>query len=174
MHHDWKNWLQSSSVTILRGTTLFRQPEENILITWLLTSSTTASTVACQVWGLIDVHSCKLSATLGGSTSTRPGVRKIVLKSQDLQFCWHQQHGDPTVLGGSTKTLSPIVVVILRQQLDYVIIDYAAPTTRHPTKAKFSSSKNRLSFNFRCTRHSGAPPWKIILHTIDFEKLWKP
>jgi hypothetical protein len=29
------------------------------------------------------------------------------------------------------------VVVILRQQLDYVIIDYAVPTMAHPIKAKF-------------------------------------
>jgi hypothetical protein len=35
----------------------------------------------------------------------------------------------PTALGGSTTTSPPIV--ILRQQLDYVIIDYAAPTTPH-------------------------------------------
>jgi hypothetical protein len=34
------------------------------------------------------------------------------------------------------------VIVILRQQLDYVIVDYAAPTTSHPIKAKFSSSKD--------------------------------
>jgi hypothetical protein len=29
------------------------------------------------------------------------------------------------------------MVVILRQQLDYVIIDYAVPTAAHPIKAKF-------------------------------------
>jgi hypothetical protein len=55
----------------------------------------------------------------------------------------------PTALGGSTITSPPIVIVILRQQLDYVyIVDYATPTTPHPIKAKFSSSKNRLSFTF--------------------------
>jgi hypothetical protein len=33
------------------------------------------------------------------------------------------------------------VDVILRQQLDYVIVDYTALTTPHPTKAMFSSSR---------------------------------
>jgi hypothetical protein len=37
----------------------------------------------------------------------------------------------PTALGGSTTTSPPIVDMILRQQLDYVIVDYAAPTTPH-------------------------------------------
>jgi hypothetical protein len=52
----------------------------------------------------------------------------------------------PTTLGGSTTASPPIVVVILRQQLAYlyIIIDYAAPTTPHPIKAKFSSSKSQL------------------------------
>jgi hypothetical protein len=36
------------------------------------------------------------------------------------------------------------VVVVLRQQLDYIIVDYAAPTTPHPIKAKFSSSKKSI------------------------------
>jgi hypothetical protein len=44
----------------------------------------------------------------------------------------------------------------------------AAPTTSHPKKAKFSISKSRFLFTFRRTRHSGAPPWKIILHIVDF------
>jgi hypothetical protein len=43
----------------------------------------------------------------------------------------------PTALGGSTTTSPPIVGTILRQQLDYVIVDYAAPTTPHLIKAKF-------------------------------------
>jgi hypothetical protein len=30
----------------------------------------------------------------------------------------------PTALRGSTTTSPPIVIVILRQQLDYIIIDY--------------------------------------------------
>jgi hypothetical protein len=40
------------------------------------------------------------------------------------------------------------VIVTLRQQLDYVIVDYDAPTAPHPIKAKFFSSKSRLSFTF--------------------------
>jgi hypothetical protein len=48
--------------------------------------------------------------------------------------------------------------MILRQQLDYIIVDYVAPTTPHPIKAKFSSSKSQLSFILCRTRHSGAPP----------------
>jgi hypothetical protein len=48
----------------------------------------------------------------------------------------------PTALGGSTTTSPLIVIVILRQQLDYVIVDYVAPTAPHPIEAKFSSSKN--------------------------------
>jgi hypothetical protein len=47
------------------------------------------------------------------------------------------------------------VVVILQQQLDYVIVDYAAPATPHPIKAKFSSSKRRLSFTFAATDTRG-------------------
>jgi hypothetical protein len=95
--------------------------------------------MACIAWGFIIAHSRKLSATLGGSTSTRPGVRKFTLKIYD--FVDISNATIPTALGGSTTTSPPIVVVILRQQLDYVIIDYAAPTTPHPIKAKFSSSK---------------------------------
>jgi hypothetical protein len=47
----------------------------------------------------------------------------------------------------------------------------AAPTTPHPIKAKFSSSKSQFLFYFHRTGHSGAPLWKIVLHIIDFEKL---
>jgi hypothetical protein len=50
----------------------------------------------------------------------------------------------PTALGGSTTASPPIVITILRQQLNYVIVDYAVPITSHPTKAKFSSFKSRL------------------------------
>jgi hypothetical protein len=75
---------------------------------------------------------------------------------QDLNFVDISNATIPTALGGSTTTSPPIV--ILRQQLDYVIVDYAAPTMPRPIKAKFSSSKNRLLFTFRRTRHSGAPP----------------
>jgi hypothetical protein len=40
--------------------------------------------------------------------------------------------------------------------LDYVIVDYAAPTTPHPIK--LSSLLPRVDYYFRRTRHSGAPP----------------
>jgi hypothetical protein len=56
--------------------------EKNTSITSPSTSSTAASTAACYARGLIAAaHSRKLSATLGGSTSTRPGVRKLTLKT---------------------------------------------------------------------------------------------
>jgi hypothetical protein len=67
-------------------------------------------------------------------------VRKLTLKTCD--FIGISNATIPTALGGSTTTSPPIVVAIL--QLD--IVDYAAPTTPHPIKAKFSSSKNRLLF----------------------------
>jgi hypothetical protein len=77
---------------------------------------------------------------IGGSTSTRPGVRKITLKTCD--FVDISNTAISTALGGSTSTSPPIVIVIIRQQLDYIIVDYAAPSTPHPIKAKFSSSKS--------------------------------
>jgi hypothetical protein len=40
----------------------------------------------------------------------------------------------PTALGGSTTTSLPIVVVILRQQLDYIIIDYGRADHAAPDK----------------------------------------
>jgi hypothetical protein len=67
-------------------------------------------------------------------------VRKLILKTYD--FVDISNATIPTTLGGSTITSPPIVIVILRQQLDYVIVDYAAPTTPHLIKAKFSSSKS--------------------------------
>jgi hypothetical protein len=90
-------------------------------------STTSASTispiVACHAWGLVVAHLCKLSATLGGSTSSCPGVRKITVKTCD--FIDISNTAIPTALGGSTTTSPPIVVVILRQQLTYLcIIDY--------------------------------------------------
>jgi hypothetical protein len=70
-------------------------------------------------------------------------VRKLAFKTRD--FIDISNAMIPTALGGLTITSPPIVVVILRQQLVYLyIIDYAAPTTPHPIKAKFSSSKSRL------------------------------
>jgi hypothetical protein len=67
---------------------------------------------------------------LGGSTSTRPRVRKITLKTCD--FVNISNATILTALGGSTTTSPPIVLAILRQQFDYVIVnynraDYAAP-----------------------------------------------
>jgi hypothetical protein len=114
------------------------------------------STVPCHARGLATAHSRKLSAMLRGSTSTRPGVRKITLKTCD--FVDMSNMAIPTVLGSSTTTSPPIVIVILRQQLDYVIVDYAVLTTPHPIKAKFFSYKSRFLFTFCRTRHSGAPP----------------
>jgi hypothetical protein len=73
-------------------------------------------------------------------------VQKITLKTYD--FVNISNTTIPTALGGSITTSPPIVIVILRQQLDYVIVDYAAPTTPHPIKAKFSSSKSQLLFTF--------------------------
>jgi hypothetical protein len=68
-------------------------------------------------------------------------VRKITLKTYN--FVDISNAMIPTALGGSTTTSPPIVVVILRQQLAYLyIIDYAASSTPHPIKAKFSSSKS--------------------------------
>jgi hypothetical protein len=58
-------------------------------------------------------------------------VRKITLKTYD--FVDFSNATIPTTLGGSTTALPPIVVVILRQQLDYVYIinyDRAAPDKR--------------------------------------------
>jgi hypothetical protein len=51
---------------------------------------------ACYARELVAAHSRKLSATLRGSTSTRPGVRKIILKVYDfVDISTHKQHDDP-------------------------------------------------------------------------------
>jgi hypothetical protein len=47
-------------------------PEKNTSTTSSSTSSTTASTAVCYARGFAAAHSRKLSATIGGSTSTRP------------------------------------------------------------------------------------------------------
>jgi hypothetical protein len=67
-----------------------------------------------------------------GSTSTRPGVWKITLKS--CNFVDISNTAIPTTFGGSTTTSPPIMVEILRQQLDYIYVyfdfdraDHAAP-----------------------------------------------
>jgi hypothetical protein len=86
--------------------------KKNILTTSSSTSSTTVSTVACHARGLTTADSRKLSATLGGSTSTCPGVRKITLKTCDFVDIINATI--PTALGGSTTASPPIVIVILR------------------------------------------------------------
>jgi hypothetical protein len=50
-------------------------------------------------------------------------VRKITLKTCD--FVDISNATIPTTLGGLTTTSPPIVIVILRQQLDYVIVNYS-------------------------------------------------
>jgi hypothetical protein len=49
-------------------------------------------------------------------------VRKITLKT--CNFVDISNAIIPATLGGSTTTLPPIVDTILRQQLDYVIVNY--------------------------------------------------
>jgi hypothetical protein len=105
-------------------------PEKNTLTT----SSSTASTTACHARGLDIAHSRNLSATLGGSISTRFRVRKITLKTCD--FVDISNKAIPTTLMGSTTTSPPIVVVILRQQLAYLyIIDYDHADDSAPDKS---------------------------------------
>jgi hypothetical protein len=61
-------------------------------------------------------------------------VRKITLKTCD--FIDINNATIPTTLGGSTITSPPIVVVILRQQLDYVyIVDYGRADDGAPDKS---------------------------------------
>jgi hypothetical protein len=114
-------------------TTLVGQFEgKNILTTSFSTSSTAASTAACHARGLVITHSHKLSATLGGSTSTHPGVRKLTLNTYD--FIDISNATIPTALGGSITTSPPIVVVIL-QQLNYIIVDYSRADRGAPDKS---------------------------------------
>jgi hypothetical protein len=60
-------------------------------------------------------------------------VRKITLKTCD--FVDISNATIPTALGGSTATSPPIVIVILRQQLDYVIVDYGRVDHAAPDKS---------------------------------------
>jgi hypothetical protein len=60
-------------------------------------------------------------------------VRKFILKTYD--FIDISNATIPTALGGSTTTLPLIVIVILRQQLDYVIIDYGRADRGAPDKS---------------------------------------
>jgi hypothetical protein len=92
---------------------------------------------------------------------------------QDLRFHRHQQRNNPNNARGlddnfaSDRDCDSTITTRLRHRR------LRRATTPHPIKAKFSSSKSQF-LPFRHTRHSGAPPWIIILHIIDFEKLWKP
>jgi hypothetical protein len=99
-------------------------------------------------------------------------VRKITFKTCD--FIDISNATIPTALGGSTTPSPPIVIVILRQQLDYVIVDYAAPTTPRQIKAKFSSSKNRLLFIFATPDTRGLRHEKSSCISLTSKKLRKP
>jgi hypothetical protein len=88
---------------------LFRQLRGKNIST---TSSSTSSTAASHARGLVAAYSRKLSATLGGLTSTRPGVQKIILKTCD--FIDISNATISTTLGGSTTASPSIVIVILR------------------------------------------------------------
>jgi hypothetical protein len=85
--------------------------KKNISTTSPSTSSTAASTAAYHARGLAVAHSRKLLATLGGSTSTRPGVRKLTLKTYNFNDISNTII--PTTFGGLTTTSPPIVIVIL-------------------------------------------------------------
>jgi hypothetical protein len=60
-------------------------------------------------------------------------VRKITLNT--CNFIDISNAMIPTALGGSTTTSPPIVDTILRQQLDYVIIDYGRADRGAPDKS---------------------------------------
>jgi hypothetical protein len=59
-------------------------------------------------------------------------VRKLILKTYD--FVDISNAMIPTTLGGSTTTSPPIVIVILRQKLDYDIVDYGRADHGAPDK----------------------------------------
>jgi hypothetical protein len=63
----------------------------------------------------------------------------------------------PTTFGGSTTASPPIMIVILRQQLDYVIIDYGRANHTALDKSEVFLFQESIIY-FRHTRHSGAPP----------------
>jgi hypothetical protein len=60
-------------------------------------------------------------------------VRNLILKTCD--FIDISNATIPTALGGLTTTSPPIVVVIIRHQLDYVIIDYGRADDGAPDKS---------------------------------------
>jgi hypothetical protein len=89
--------------------------------------------ITLKTYDFVDISNTTIPTTLGGSTSTRPGVRKITLKTYD--FVDISNTAIPTTLGGSTTTSPPIMIVILRQQLDYVIIDFDRADHAAPDKS---------------------------------------
>jgi hypothetical protein len=82
----------------------------------------TTSTAAYHARGLAIAYSRKLSAMLGGSTSTRPGVRKITIKTCD--FINISNATIPTTLGGSISTC-PGVRKITIKTCDFIDISNA-------------------------------------------------
>jgi hypothetical protein len=60
-------------------------------------------------------------------------VRKITIKAYD--FVDITNATIPTAPGGSTTALPPIVDTILRQQLDYIILDYGRADHAAPNKS---------------------------------------
>jgi hypothetical protein len=110
--------------------------EKNTLTTLSSTSSTTSTlTAAHHARGLVVAYLRKLSVTLGGSTSTHPGVRKLILKTYDFDD-----------IGNTAKTSN--ARGLDNNSTTSTSSTTAAPTAAHPTKAKFSSSRSQLSFIF--------------------------
>jgi hypothetical protein len=113
--------------------------KKNISTTSSSTSSTTVSTAASHARGFAIANYRQHS---GARHQLAPECGK--LPSTSATSSTSNNATIPTALGGSTTT-SPPIVILQQQQLDYVIIDYTVPTTPHPIKAKFSSSKSQLS-----------------------------
>jgi hypothetical protein len=95
---DLSDNLEKNILTML----LVQSGEKNILTN----SSSTSSTMTCHTRGLTAAHSRKLLATLGDSTSTRPWVRKLILKT--CNFIDISNATIPTTLGVSTPTRLPL------------------------------------------------------------------
>jgi hypothetical protein len=60
-------------------------------------------------------------------------VRKLILKTCD--FIGISNATISTALGGLTTASPPIMIVILRQQLDYIIVDYGRSDHVAPDKS---------------------------------------
>jgi hypothetical protein len=60
-------------------------------------------------------------------------MQKITLKTCDFIDIGNTMI--PITLGGSTTTSPPIVIMILRQQLDYIIVDYGRGDHAAPDKS---------------------------------------